>query len=605
MSIGSDAKDARYPDWIDSKKGEIYIAAFAQARDFDDNMASGINAPSLAGLRQYTGRGIPSLHSAGLNGIDSSAQLGVSSGALKVNFNVTASIIDTLTAKLASIKAVPQAVTFKGNSKGRQLADDLNFLLKGIFHKYNLSHMLNLAFRDAMINRVGYLKVIKEEGGICIDKVYSDEIIIDTADGYYNNPYKMLHRKPVPIKVMLEKYPQFEKEIRDSQIQEVRQYNTRTYTPHVNVIEGWCKNTYTPGGRHFISIEKADLLDESWDKDYFPIIKCEYNEPALGWMGASVVDELHPLQSEADRIMIVMQAIMKIMSVPRVFIDSNANVNKNHITNKVGLILEYDGKQGVAPIIHNGAAMPPELMQQLEFIIQQCYARVGLTPMDTQGQQPVGSGNTSGEALKTMTDIKSERWELLQTNYEQKHVELAQVILNELKGEKIKITAMDRVIGLKEISTKVIPKTEGSYVLKIFPVSSMPKSIPDLMDSVERMVNLGLIPKSKMYDLFNIPDLDAEVAMLSAPMRLIDKKLDEMMDTGKYWQPEPYYDLDYAAQAAIQHYNWAELHDEPEDKLKLLRRFIKDVQALIAQCIPPAPVQPVAAPQQPTQGVQQ
>ena len=102
-----------------------------------------------------------------------------------------------------------------------------------------------------------------------------------------------------------------------------------------------------------------------------------------------------------------MQAIMKLMSVPRVMIDTNAQVNKNHFTNKVGLILEYDGKQGVAPIIHNGASMPPELMAQLEFLIAQGYARVGLTPMDTQGQQKTGSGNTSGEALKTMTDIKS------------------------------------------------------------------------------------------------------------------------------------------------------------------------------------------------------
>ena len=384
-------------------------------------------------------------------------------------------------------------------------------------------------------------------------------------------------------------YPKFAIQIEESEIKEVRQYNSRTYTPHVIVAESWCLNSYLPKGRHVISIERADLVDEDWDKDYFPILKCDYNEPVVGWLGNSVVDEMMPIQVEIDRLLITMQAICKLMSVPRVMVDTNSQVNKNHMTNKVGLILEYDGKQGVAPIIHNGASMPPELMTQLEFLINQGYARVGLTPMDTQGQQQVGSGNTSGEAMKTMTNIKSERWQLLQTIYEEKHVELAHIVLNELQGEKIKISALDRSIGLREISSKVIPKTSESYVLKIFPVSDLPKSIPDLIDSASKMLQLGVIQASQLPDLFNMPDLDSKMSMINAPMKLIDKKIEEMMDTGKYTQPEPYHNIQYALQSALQHYNWAQLNDEDESKLALLRRYINDVKALTP---PPAPIQP-------------
>lgn len=589
---------SQYPDWVDSPHKEAYLAIFNQIDDFDKNASSLIAASSLRGLRQYTGNGMGTMNSNGyMTDVDVNTQLGMSASQMKVNFNLTAAVIDTLAAKLASIQAVPQAVTDKGNSKGRRLADDLNFILKGAFHKYDITHLINLAYRDAMINRAGYLKVIKEDGEVRVDRVFMDEVLVDPADGYYNKPYKMIHRKCVPVHIMLKKYPEHKTKIEQCTIQEVRQYNTRNYTPCIVVAESWCKNTYLEGGRHTLSIETMDIIDEDWDKDYFPILKCDYNEPCIGWLGQSVVEELEPIQREIDRILMTMQAIMKLVSVPRVFVDTNSQVNKNHMTNKVGIILEYDGKQGVAPIIHNGASMPPELPQQLEFLITQGYARVGLTPMDTQGMQKTGSGNQSGEALKTMTDIKSERWQMLQHNYEQSHVELAYIILKELQGTSLKLSTLDKHIGLRTISTKKIPRTDDSYVLKIFPVSSLPSSIPDLIDSVSQMLQLGVIQPSQVPELFNMPDLDAFTSIQAAPRMLINKKLDEMLDGGKYWNPEPYHDLEYGIGRATQMYNWGQLNDESDKNLSLLRRFINDCDTLKAQALAKAQLA------QPQQGV--
>jgi len=589
-----------YPDWVYAEKKQVHKSLFAQVADFDKNVGTNIANGSLKGMRQYTGKGIASLHANGyMSDQDINGQLNISPSYTKVNFNLTAAIIDTLTAKLASIEAVPQAVTFKGNVKGRKLADNLNFLLKGLFHKYQISHLINLAFRDAMINRAGYLKIFKEDGDLKIDRVLVDEVIIDPADGYYNNPYKMIHRKAVPVSVMIEKYPKYAQQIKDCQVVEVRQFQTKNYTPAINVLESWCKNSYKEKGRHVIAIETVDLVDEEWDKDYFPIVKCDYNEPAVGWLGQSVVEELDPIQKEIDRILFTMQAIMKIISVPRIFYDNNAGVNLNHITNKIGVCIGFDGKNGVAPIIHNGAGMPPELPASLETLINQGYARVGLTPMDTQGLQKTGTGNQSGEALKTMTDIKSERWSLLQRNYEHTHVEVAKIILKELQGTSIKVSALDRAIGMKEMSTKVIPKTDDSYILRVFPVSALPNSIPDLIDSVERMMNLGVVQPSQVPELFKMPDVDAYVAMQAVPRKLIETRIEEMLDTGKYYYPEPYDDLNYALSCALQHYSWGRLNGETDKRLLLLRRFINDVKALQAQATPtmPMPANPNAVPQ--------
>ncbi len=587
----------RYADWADTDKKEVYKSIFAQIKEYDQQLSPMVQASTLRGIKAYTGRGVTSIHSNLYTGYgDADNQLGspfnVNS---RINFNITAALIDTLSAKLASLNAVPQAVTNKGNSKGRKLAEDVNDNIKGVFHKHNVSHLINLAYKDAMISRVGYLKVVHDNGDIRIDRVYADEVLIDTSDGYYNNPYKMIHRKSIPVHVLLNKYPKFKTQIMSCQLLDTRKFNSYNNTPSIMVAEAWCKNTYLEKGRHVISVENADLLDEEWDKDYFPILKCDYSEPVIGYVGQSLVDELDPIQREIDRVLVTMQAIMRIVSIPRVFVDTNSQLNKQHMTNKVGLMLEYDAKQGVAPIIHNGAAMPPELPQHIQFLIEQAYARVGLTPMDSQGQQKTGSGNQSGEALKTMTEIKSERWQLLQHNYEQSHVQLADIILSELQGTNIKMSVLDRHIGLKQVSTKSLPKTKDSYVLQVFPVSSLPDSIPDLIDSVQQMLQLGVIQPAQVPDLFNMPDLDAFVSLQSAPRKLIDKKIEEMMDGGKYWNPEPYHDLDYALGTALQHYSWGQLNDASEKELKLMRRFINDIKSLMAQRM--------AAQQPPMQGV--
>lgn len=590
-----------FPDWTTMDDKDVYKSLFAQVQDFNGSFGNTISDISLRGMRQYLGRNIASLNTNGyMSTTDARTRSNGFTKGPRASYNLTASAIDTLTAKLASNSIVPQAVTYKGNAAGRALAEDLNFILKGVFHKYRITHLINLAYRDAMINRAGYLKYIVEDGDLRVDRVYIDEIIVDPADGYYNNPYKLVHRKTIPVAVMLQNYPKFSKEIQNCSLQQNRQFQTRNYTPVINVLEGWCKNTYMKGGRHVISIENTDLLDEEWDNDFFPIQKCNYLDPTIGWMGKSVVDILAPIQCEVDRILFTMQSIMQIVSVPRIFFDNNSGVNLNHMTNQIGSCIGYDGKNGVAPIINNGAGMPPELPAQLKNLIGLGMEEVGLTTMDTQGQQKTGSGNQSGEALKTMVDIKSERWALLQKNYENSHVEAGRIILNLLKGTNLKISALDRHIGLKPVSTKKIPKTEDSYVLKVFPVSEMPKSIPDLIDSVERMMNLGVIQPSQVPELFQMPDVDAYVTMQSAPTKLIDKKIEEMLEGGSYWNPEPYHNLEYALAKALQHYNWGQLNDESDKNLAKLRKFINDVETLLAQKAPqPAAVSQLAQPTQP------
>lgn len=601
-----------YPDWVEAETANVYGSIFSQIHDFDRFSLPNTATMAFRGLMQYTGRYIPIVDSINhLSCLTFYNDHNISfQGHNQTNFNLTAVVIDTLTAKLASIETAPQFVTNKGNVKGKKLGEEMNYLLKGLFHKHRLSHLIQMAFRDAMINRAGFLKIMQDdEKGINVERVMFHEMVVDPADGYYNDPCKVIHRKLVPVHVLEKLYPEHKEIIKNAMVMEAQPQLVRNYTPSVTLAEAYCKNTYKAKGRHTICLISGVILDEEWDKDYLPFVKMDYNEPVVGWMGNSVIDDLRPIQLELDRLFLSMQAILRLMSVPTWLLDSNAQMNKDHRTNEIGLMWEGDFKNGVAPILHNGAAMPPEIMQTIEFLIQQGYARAGLTPMDTQGQKP--SGITSGEAIKTMVDQKSERWSLLQSNFEHKHIELASIILKELQGTKFKVSSLDRHIGLREVSTKLIPKSSDSYTLRMYPVSSLPDSIPDLIDSVSQMLAIGMISKEQVPELINMPDLAAETALQIAPRKLVDTRLEEMMDTGVYTNPEPYHDLAYASRAATLQYNFGQLNKWDEKILALLRRYIADVKELVGQvarqqqqqmaAAVPAPQQGPAQPSQPPQ----
>jgi hypothetical protein len=569
-------------DWALADKDVIHRAIFALI-DIQDtpNNKQGTPQP-LRGLAVYLGRdaGTYSKNHGLLGGASNDNAFGTGT---RLNFNLTAIGIDTLTAKLASITCMPQAVTNKATAKGRQTAEDINFVVKGIYHKYDIDNLMVMAHRDAMCNRAGFIKICVEEKELYVERIFADEVVVDLLDGYYNDPYKIVHRKTMPKSVLLMQYPTFAKEIESANTVLMRVGNYNVTTPCVVIAEAWCKNTYKEKGRHVVCIETATFVDEEWDKDYLPILKFDYNPPIVGWTGQSVVDELEPIQRELDKLFLVMQTILKNVSVPRIFYDTNSMMNKEHFTNRVGGIIGMDLKNGVPPIVHNGAAMPPEIPAQIEFLISQGYARIGITPTDTQGQMPQGINQQSGEALKSLTQIAAERWKFLKSIFERAHIRLLEVLLKEISRVNIKLSSLDDKIGLRQVSTKSLPKDANSYVLQVFPVSLLPQDIGGRIDSVKNMLDMGIIQREDAPDLFDIPDLGAHYALQSAPRKLAALNLEKMLTNKEYITPEPYDDLQYSLTIALRYYAWERMNENDEENLKLLRQFINDCQELLTK----------------------
>lgn len=577
------------PDWVGSPKERVAQDIFGQLDVANPRVGAYNSLDQSFGLRMYLNMGTFS----GILGGYISQVLGPTetsgvTGA-KLTFNLVASVIDTLTAKIARIDVKPKAVTNRATAEGRELAENLNLVINGVYNKFNIQHKLVMAFRNAMISRSGFVKVVKNGDELDVELVDPQEIIIDPTDGMYNNPHKLIQIKYIPKSVMILRFPKSAKQIENAGIEDVQLPGQVEFTPCIKVIEAWCKNTYVKKGRHVICIENLALLDEEWDKDYFPVVKVDYNPPPIGSIGISVVDELQSIQEELDRLLRSQQAIIKLMAVPRIFMDVNSMVDKNLVTNRIGGFIYYDGKQGDVPQINSGSSLAPEIPKTIQFLIAQGFARVGISPLDVSGEKPAGL--VSGEALQTINDIGSERWTNLKKMFEDAHVEVVKVIIRELAGTPVKLSALDDKIGLTKVSATKIPADPDSYVIQIFPASALPSDMAGKIDVVERMINMGVIPRQMAPELLSMPDTEAFRALQMAPRRYIELSIDKMLKTLDYVAPEPYDDLQAALQIASEQYNWLRINDGEESQLRLLRQYINEVMALSEQLSQKAQVQ--------------
>jgi hypothetical protein len=119
---------------------------------------------------------------------------------------------------------------------------------------------------------------------------------------------------------------------------------------------------------------------------------------------------------------------------------------------------------------------------------------------------------------------------------------------------------------------------------------------------------MGMVDPDTAQELLDFPDLDKFTGLTVAPTRIVQRIIEQMLESGEYIPPEPYLPIDKMQKMAQLYYCDAQVRGMEEDKLDLLRQFIDACGLMIAQAqqppMPQAPAQQLlesqlaAAPQQ-------
>jgi hypothetical protein len=518
----------------------------------------------------------------------------------RVTLNVVKSCIDTLTAKVSKQNINPQFLTSNQSYESQARSKKLTSWNRGLFQTENVYSVNALVCRDASTFSGGFVKVYGErnaetkKGRVRFERVFPDEILVDANDAYYDDPQMLYQVKSVSKSVLKGRFPG--KAALIDTCASIRSGYATSQVECVLVVEAWrLPDPNGKGGKHVLAIENGVLAKpDEYEKDHFPFARLNFTRPMLGFHGYSVADELVGIQFEINRLLLSIQQAMQLLSNPRVYIDMASKVNEQQMTNEIGGIVYFAGSP---PVIQAAATVHPELFQHLDRLYSRAFEIVGISAMSAQSKNVLGA-NASGAAMRQFADIETERFAVFAKAYQQMHVDEAKLAVEcaqelERDGFRVEVVSRDRKVGAERLDWKDMDYDADDFIIECYPVSALPQEPSARLQQVMEWQQMGWVDPEEAQDLADLPDLDSDRRLATAPRRWVRQKIERMIEKNEYQPPEPYEPVDIAKKVALQYLADAELRDSPEETKALLREYIDDLAAMSAP--PPAPVMNPAA----------
>lgn len=547
--------------------------------------------------RIYSGKGLMN-YALNSKVLDTSNQLPVR----RPTMNVTQSCVDTLVSRLTQSRPRPVFLTENGNYKERNLAKSLNQFVAGELYRAKAYDLGEYALRDACTFGDGFIKVFEKNKRVALERTLGTELFADKDDSWYGNPRQLVQFKLSDRNVLAAMFPDAKLDIAKANKAYVdgSGESSETVSDQIIVVEAWHlpSSEDSDDGRHVIVCSAGKILDEPWEKDFFPFVKLAYNPHSVGWFSQGLVEMLMGTQFGIDTILRTISEAMNLVGVPRVFIDELSKVLETSLNNNVGTIVKY---RGTKPSYEVAPCMPVECYEHLQRLITYAYQISGISQLSAAAQKPAGLN--SGEAIRRYDDLQSDRFASLAKRYDNFYVDLSYQIIDLAKDiadrEGSYSTVYPNKDGTREVDLPKAAILKDSYIIQCYDESSLPRDPAGRYARLSEMLASGEITLQEFRRLSGFPDLEQSDKLANALEERILKILDDIVENGKKPSLDPFLldPTDLAISRAVNYINVYATAKLEESKMQMLRDFIVDINTLKTQAAPPAPPAPPTGPQ--------
>ncbi len=521
-------------------------------------------------------------------------------------FNIVQSCVDTLISRISQNKPAPVFLTDNGDYKERNLAKKLNNFILGEFYQAKAYEKATIMLRDALVTGTGVLKIFEtEDHKVGLERVLQSELLVDNNDAIYGEPRQIYQLKLIDRQVLMSMAPKFKQVIEEAEeaYPDNSANSSKTVADQVMVVEAWHLKSgkNAKDGRHTIACSSGIILDEEYTKDSFPFVFLSFSPRMTGFWAQGLSEQLMGTQMEINSILYAISKSMKLVGVPRVFIEEGSGVTKAHFNNDVGTLIYY---RGIKPIYEVAPCVPQEMYAQLDRLIQFGYQQAGVSAMQAGAQKP--QGLNSGEAQRVYDDISTDRFATLAKRYDTVFVDLAYQMIDKAKDiaeeQGTYQTVYPHKNGTKEIDLPKASILQDPFVIQCFNMSSLPRDPAGRMSKITEMIQAGMITIKEGRRLLDYPDLEQVEKLANSSEERIYQILDEIVESGRYTEPDTFMDLTLANEIVVQYYNLYASAKLEESKLQSFRDFFTQVNDLKMAAMPPAmppggAIPPQASPQ--------
>lgn len=533
----------------------------------------------------------------------------------RISYNLCASVVDTLTAKIAKNKIIPTFITSGGKWGMQKKAENLSKFLDGCFYENHVHTKGVAGFRDGAVWGDGIVHIYRnDKDRAAVERVLPHELFVDQVEAMVAKPTQM-HRVKICDRDVLKGMFQDDKEALEkidsampANMQDVA--GTASAADLVTVTESWHLPSYdgASDGLHCICLEDKVLFEEKWEKDYFPFAIFNYNKRLLGFWSQGAVERLQNLQGEINRLMILIQKSMWLGGSFKILVENGSKVVSQHLNNDVGAIVHYTG---VPPQYITPPMIQQDIYPYVDALIAKGYQQEGVSQLSASNLKPLGID--SGAALRTYDKIEDDRQLHIGQAMEAFYLEIGRQMIEVVKDVyKEKKTYKVTWPGNRFVDTidwKDVNLERDEYVLKAFPTSSLPDEPMAKLQTVQEYMQAGLVSPRAGRRLMRTEDIEMSDSLANAAEDLICKTIEDVIyEKITDVRPDSNWDLQLAKQISIEYYNFALVNNCPKENMKLLRDFqgyLNDEIGLTAPPPPPtetltgAPANPTATPTSP------
>lgn len=586
-----------YSWWMAQNDNDLCHQTIATANYLQKTQQYRVKGASIFS-RIYSGKGLMNY---ALNSkiLDTSNQLPVR----RPTMNVSQSCVDTLVSRITQNEPRPVFLTENGDYKERNLADQLNSFVAGEIFRNKGYEKGKFTLRDSCVFGDGFVKIFEKDKKVALEKTLTTELYADKDDSWYGDPRQLVQFKLSDRNVLAGMWPKAKLNISKASKAYVdgSGESSETIADQIIVIEAWHKPSFmgASDGRHVIVCSDGVILDDKWEKDFFPFAKMSYNPHSVGYFSQGLVETLMGTQLGIDTILRTISEAMNLVGVPRVFIDELSKVLETSLNNNVGTIVKY---RGTKPAYEVAPCMPVECYEHLTRLIGYAYQISGISQLSAGGVKPPGLN--SGEAQRVFMQNQDDRFAALAKQYDNFYVDMAYQIIDLAKDIAERDGSYSTVYPNKDGTREVdLPKAailKDTYVIQCYDESSLPRDPAGRYARLSEMLASQEITLEEFRSLSSLPDLKQSDKLANALRNRILKMLDDIVESGT----EPSVDAfmldpsNLAMTLGVNYINVYSISKLEEKKMALLRDFITQVQDLQTQAMPPPQPAPGSAPGQ-------
>jgi hypothetical protein len=530
-----------------------------------------------------------------------SASTSANSQSNRISFNLCSSVVDTLTAKAAKNKVIPTFITSGGDWIMQRKAEKLSKFIEGMFYEQHIHSKGTYRFRDASVWGTGVMHIFEDEKRVAAELCFPHELLVDQVEAMAGNP-RQLHRvKIVDRDILLNMFDGNEEAMEAIKRAKPSTYievgGAGTAADLLTVTESWHLKSgkNAKDGVHVICIDDTVLTPENereYDRDYFPFAFMHYNKRLFGFWGQGACERLQNLQQEINRNMILDQKSRWMMGSFKVLVENGSKVVSQHLNNDIGTIINYTG---TPPQYITPPSIDPDNARNIDSLIAKGYQQEGVSQLAASSLKP--QGLDSGAALRDFDNIADDRMLFTMQELEQFYLEIAVQMIEVAKDIYSRTGKYEvmfpGVTFARSIDWKDIDLKRDEYIMKAFPTSSLPEEPSAKLQTVQEYMQAGLISPQAGRRLLSMPDVEMSNMLANAPEDMLHRVFEEMLDEQKFRPCEPEWNLQLATQLYLQYYNYAQLHNAPEEVMSLLRQFKTSIDDLTGAN---KPAEPQAAP---------